>query len=259
MGRGEGGVGGRERAEAGRRGETLWRLRRAPPPTPQPDPHAPALHAVAHISLEARVGPRLEQRLDAGSAAVENRAVQRSVLVLPKRGGGPTQVAERRWRVGGCLWRVQAPFAPLPACMRAGRPRAGSRQRGRQRGAAAEGRSGASGAPPARGAAGQRRAASPAHSLTPHPSPPRRSRAAAHIVLGIHVGALGDEVLEAVELAVVSRPHEGRVAVLRRRGGGAKRGERWRGGRGSRGGGRQGQRARGGGDRGRLTGRRSPG
>ena len=128
MGRGEGGVGGRERAEAGRRGETLWRLRRAPPPTPQPDPHAPALHAVAHISLEARVGPRLEQRLDAGSAAVENRAVQRSVLVLPKRGGGPTQVGERRWRVGGCLWRVQAPFAPLPACMRAGRPRAGSRR-----------------------------------------------------------------------------------------------------------------------------------
>eukprot|EP00964_Phaeocystis_antarctica_P112648 scaffold76785_cov35-Phaeocystis_antarctica.AAC.1 len=50
----------------------------------------------------------------------------------------------------------------------------------------------------------------------------------AHLVCGIHVGALGDEVLEAVELAVGSRLREGRPAVLRRRGGGATRGQRRR-------------------------------
>ena len=49
-------------------------------------------------------------------------------------------------------------------------------------------------------------------------------RDGAHIVLGIQVGALGDEVLEAVELALGSRLHEGRLAVLRRRGGGVTRG-----------------------------------
>eukprot|EP00964_Phaeocystis_antarctica_P073958 scaffold45427_cov54-Phaeocystis_antarctica.AAC.1 len=64
----------------------------------------------------------------------------------------------------------------------------------------------------------------PLPSLPPTPL----ARAAAHVVLGIHVGALGDEVLEAVELAVVSRRYEGREAVLRRRGGGAIRGERRR-------------------------------
>ena len=53
-------------------------------------------------------------------------------------------------------------------------------------------------------------------------------RGGAHLVCGIHVGALGDEVLEAVELAVDSRLHEGRPAVLRRRGGGATRGQRRR-------------------------------
>jgi hypothetical protein len=50
----------------------------------------------------------------------------------------------------------------------------------------------------------------------PHPSPPRRSRAAAHHALGIQLGTLGDEVVDAVELAVVSRPYEGRPAGLRR-------------------------------------------
>eukprot|EP00964_Phaeocystis_antarctica_P017199 scaffold9492_cov33-Phaeocystis_antarctica.AAC.1 len=107
--------------------------------------------------------------------------------------------------------------------MRAGRPRAGSRQWGgsaarRRRGAAAP----AGHRPPAR----QRSSGvqpPPARPLTPHPSPPRRSRAAAHPGLGIQVGAVGDEVVEAVELAVVSRPHEGRPAELRRRGGGATR------------------------------------
>ena len=86
-------------------------------------------------------------------------------------------------------------------------------------------------------------------------------RGGAHVVRGLKVGALGDEVLEAVELAVDSRLHEGRVAVLRRRGGGATRGKRRRCGRGSSaGGGRRGRRARvggrrsrGGGGRGRLA------
>ena len=53
-------------------------------------------------------------------------------------------------------------------------------------------------------------------------------RGGAHVACGLKVGALGDEVLEAVEVAVASRLHEGRVAVLRRRGGGATRGERRR-------------------------------
>ena len=119
--------------------------------------------------------------------------------------------------------------ARSPAGLRASRAVEGRRPAsGRQRSAAAEGRSGVSGAPPARGAAGRQCAASLAHPLTPHTPPPRRSRAAAHIVLGIQVGALGDEVLEAVELAAQSRPNEGRVAFLRRRGGGATRGQRRR-------------------------------
>ena len=148
---------------------------------------------IAHISLEARVGPRLEQRLDAGSAAGDNRPVQRRVVVLPKRGGGPTPVGERRWRHG------------------------------------AEGRRGAIGAPPARGAGGQRHAASRAQPLTlTSLAATSQHRAAAHIVLGIQFGALGDEVLEAVELAGLSRIHERRAAGLWRRGGGATRGERRR-------------------------------
>ena len=63
-------------------------------------------------------------------------------------------------------------------------------------------------------------------------------RGGAHVVCGLKLGTLGDEVLEAVELAFESRPHEGRPAVLRRRGGGATRGERRR-----RGAGQQGRRA----------------
>jgi hypothetical protein len=57
-------------------------------------------------------------------------------------------------------------------------------------------------------------------------------RGGAHVVCGVKLGTLGDEVLEAVEVAVVSRPHEGRPAELRRRGGGATRGERRRRGAG---------------------------
>ena len=49
----------------------------------------------------------------------------------------------------------------------------------------------------------------------------RRSR-----FLSPKLGTLGDEVLEAVELAVASRVQEGRPAALRRRGGGDTRGER---------------------------------
>ena len=63
-------------------------------------------------------------------------------------------------------------------------------------------------------------------------------RGGAHLVCGVKLGTLGDEVLEAVELAKASRAQEGRRAVLRRRGGGATRGERRR-----RGAGQQGRRA----------------
>eukprot|EP00964_Phaeocystis_antarctica_P072379 scaffold44241_cov30-Phaeocystis_antarctica.AAC.1 len=56
----------------------------------------------------------------------------------------------------------------------------------------------------------------------------RLAQGGAHIIRGLKVGALGGEVLEAVELAVGSRLHEGRPAVLRRRGGGATRGQRRR-------------------------------
>ena len=79
------------------------------PPTP-PSP------AVAHLVLEARVCPRLEQRLDAGSLAVESREVQCRVITLrphthageaqpSSRGGG--RLTSRRlapgWRSPG-LW-----------------------------------------------------------------------------------------------------------------------------------------------------------
>ena len=61
------------------------------------------------------------------------------------------------------------------------------------------------------------------------------------LVRGLKVGALGEEVLQADEIGVMAsrgRMHESRLAVLRRRGGGATRGERWR-----RGAGQQGRRA----------------
>ena len=53
-------------------------------------------------------------------------------------------------------------------------------------------------------------------------------RGGAHIACGLKLGALGNEVLEAVELAELSRMYEGRLAVLRRRGGGTIRCERRR-------------------------------
>jgi hypothetical protein len=68
-------------------------------------------------------------------------------------------------------------------------------------------------------------------------------RGGAHVGCGLKAGAPGDEVLEAVELAVVSRLHEGREAVLRRRGGGATRGERAGGGEGGAAAGRRAARA----------------
>ena len=81
---GEGGgcVGGAE----GRRGAYAGPL--PPEPHPRPSPPSPitppssALCAIAHLGLEARVGSRLEQRLDAGSAAAESRVVQRRPLVV---------------------------------------------------------------------------------------------------------------------------------------------------------------------------------
>jgi len=156
----------------------------APPTTP-----SSALCAIAHRALDARVGPRLEQRLGAGSVAFVSRPVQRRPLELPRRGGGPTdtRVSARR-RSGG--WRVPetrmrrpspAPTTPpqprspplSPACMRAGRPRAGSRQRGgstctarRRRGAATP----AGHRPPA----GQQSSGAQPPPLTLYPHTPRR-------------------------------------------------------------------------------------
>eukprot|EP00964_Phaeocystis_antarctica_P107386 scaffold72114_cov58-Phaeocystis_antarctica.AAC.4 len=65
-----------------------------PRPAPRPKPHA-SLCVIAHLVLEARVSPRLEQRLDAGNVALRNCVVQRSVLALPRRRGGPTHARER--------------------------------------------------------------------------------------------------------------------------------------------------------------------
>ena len=116
---GRGGGGGGRR---GGRGRGLWAARRggaAPTqgpfplnPTPRPSPPRPltppssALCAIAHLVLEARVGPRLEQRLDAGRVAVAGRFVQRRHLALPRRGGGRTHAGERRRRAG--RWCLKA-------------------------------------------------------------------------------------------------------------------------------------------------------
>ena len=79
----------------GRRGAYAGPLPPKPHPCPSPPkpplrPPSSALCAIAHIVLEARVGPRLEQRLDAGRVAVVGRPVQRRPLGLPRRGGGRT-------------------------------------------------------------------------------------------------------------------------------------------------------------------------
>ena len=112
--RGEVGGGGvkaaggrRKRAGAGRRGEPARRLHKAPPPHPlRPSPRpqtlpSSALCATTHLVLEARVGPRLKQRLDAACVAIESRLVQHRHLALPRRGGGPTHAGERRRRAAG--------------------------------------------------------------------------------------------------------------------------------------------------------------
>ena len=98
------------RAEGGaerRRGNCAGPSPTSPGPSPHPPtPPSSALCAIAHLVLQARVvGPRLEQRLDAGRVTVERRPMQRRPLVhLPKRGGGPTHAGEWRRRAGG--WRV---------------------------------------------------------------------------------------------------------------------------------------------------------
>eukprot|EP00964_Phaeocystis_antarctica_P110828 scaffold75167_cov56-Phaeocystis_antarctica.AAC.1 len=56
-------------------------------------PPSSALCAIAHIVcaivFEARVSPRLEQRLDAISTAEGSRVVQRRPVDLPRRGARP--------------------------------------------------------------------------------------------------------------------------------------------------------------------------
>ena len=327
------GEGGGEGGRPGGRGRGLGGAERGgaaprhapppPPPRPSPQPPAPpssALCAIAHLLLEARVGPRLEQRLDAGSVAVESRVVQRRELDLPRRGGGPTHAGERWRRAGGRVAGAcggcdpvppRAPHRHSPARSPAGLHTSRAAE-GRQPAVGAVARCGGGGAqrcqrgtsrPRGRGAAASSLPRSP---LSPHT--PRRHAAAgprrtlswvfrlaplamrcsrqsslpvqaasrravvpycggaaaarhavsgggeggaagaadgegggrgaevvgggwlggAHCGCGLKVGALGDEVLEADELAFASRPHEGRHAVLRRRGGGATRGEQRR-------------------------------
>ena len=111
-GEGEGGGGGDRPGGRGRRLGGAERRRGAcaaphptftPPLTPTP-PKASlssALCAIAHLVLEASVGPRLEQQLDAGNDAAFSRPVQRRPLHLPRRGGGPTHAGERRGREWG--------------------------------------------------------------------------------------------------------------------------------------------------------------
>ena len=140
------------------------------------------------VERKAHVGPRLEQRVDAGSITVVSREVQRRILGLPRRGGGPTHtlVSGGGGAASGELLRrvrppsspraltATAPLIPLPAFMRAGRLRADSRQRGgsavrwqgaqrRQRGTARSRERKGSGAQPP---------------LTPYPHNPRQHAAA---------------------------------------------------------------------------------
>ena len=79
------GLGGAER----RRGACAGALRPPNPcpapldPTPRTPPSSTLACAIAHLPvLEARVGPRLEQRLGAESVASASREVQRRPLVL---------------------------------------------------------------------------------------------------------------------------------------------------------------------------------
>ena len=184
-GGGRGRPGGRGRG-AGRRGEAAQRLRRdpphthtpAPPPHPYPTTPRPHICAIAHLVLEAGVGLRIEQRLDAERLAEVSRVVQRCVLALPRRGGGPThtRVSGGGGRVGGgCLRRMRPPQpTPRPPppqprslpCRRACEPGGRGPAAGSGGGSAARRRRGA--AAPA-GQRGQRRAASP-RSL-PNPTP----------------------------------------------------------------------------------------
>jgi hypothetical protein len=264
---------------ATRRGEAARRLCRAPPPTPapalrpDPPPRRPPRPSAPSLTLSLRLASAPALSSDSTQGAWPLQAAQCSAVCLDCQDAAAaphTHAGERRRAGragGGCLRRMRppsphpAPHPPPQPGLHARRAAEGRQPAaGRRRGAAAEGRSGASGAPPARGAAGAAARSLPRAPPNPpqHPSPPRRSRAAAHIALGIRVGALGDEVLEAAELAVASRLHEGRVAVLRRRGGGATRGQRRRRGAGHRG--RRAARAEGEGAEGaggRLAGRRS--
>eukprot|EP00964_Phaeocystis_antarctica_P063087 scaffold37840_cov58-Phaeocystis_antarctica.AAC.5 len=188
---------GRVEVEAAAPGGEGWTARRggaAPAASPRtPTPPSSALCATAHRVLEARVGPRLEQRLDAGSVADESRGVQRRPPVLPRRGGGPTHANERRQASGRRVPEAGATPQPTPRPPNSHNPARSSaglhasyaaegRQpaAGRQHGAAAEGRSGASGAPSARGAAGQLRAASPRSPAHPTPlaATPQQGRGA---------------------------------------------------------------------------------
>ena len=173
-----GGWAARRGGAAPAQGPSPQSLPRPLAPTP-PTPPSSALCAIAHLVLEARVGPRLEQRRGAESVAVVSREVQRRPLPLPRRGGGPTHAAERQAggrAGGGCLRRMRTPSPlrvpappqprslPLPACMRAGRPRARSRQRG---GSAARRRRGAAAPAGHRPPAGQRGSGAQPPPLTP--------------------------------------------------------------------------------------------
>ena len=254
-------------ARRGRRGRGLRAARRGgalPAQGPSPHPHThPAPSPLPHHS--AIFAPSLTWSLRLASAPASSSdskqgawlraAAMCSAVLLVCRDAAHTHAGEQP--AGGWRVPVEADATPQPtprppppqprsppcrrACEPRGRPRAGSRQQGRQRGAAVEGRNGASGASPARGQWGSGAQPPPAHSLTPHPWPPRRSRAAAHMgALGIQADALGDEAVDAAEVAVGSRPYEGRPAVLRRRqravsGGGEGRAQQG-GGRGDSGG-----------------------
>ena len=191
-----------ERAKgwAARRGGAAPAQGPSPPPPPRPlaptppTPPSSALCAIAHLVLEARVGPRLEQRLGAGSVAVESRVVQRRVLVLPRRGGGPTHTrvsGDGGWVGGGCLRRMRPSHTPRPPppqprslpCRRACEPGGRGPAAGSGGGSAARRRRGAAapaGLRPPAGQRGQRRAASPRSPPNPTPlaATPQQGRGA---------------------------------------------------------------------------------
>ena len=153
---------------------------RPPPRPPSPRPSAPSLTS----SLRLASAPALSSNSTQGTTPLSAAQCSAVLFICRDAAAAPHTRVSGGGGSGGRVPEADAtppspPRAPhshsparSPAGLHASWAAEGRQPAAeRQRGAAVEGRSGASGAPPARGAAGQRRAASPAHPLIPHPSP----------------------------------------------------------------------------------------